>query len=83
MYKDLSPVDPNFLAELPIHETTIIQPTKEIPTGSEFRGYQDYTVQELIVRAHNIRNRKNNAAIVRLVIREIDRTHSWYSILDS
>ena len=40
-------------ADLPIHETKVIQPTEEIPTGSEFRGYQDYTVQELIVRAHN------------------------------
>jgi hypothetical protein len=36
-----------------IHETKVIAPTEEIPTGSEFKGYQDYTVQELIVRAHN------------------------------
>ena len=42
---------------LPIHETTIIQPTAEIPPGSEFKGYQDYTVQELIIRSHNIRYR--------------------------
>ncbi len=33
--------------------TKVIAPTEEIPTGSEFKGYQDYTVQELIVRAHN------------------------------
>lgn len=44
-------------ALLPIHETTIIQPTEEIPPGSQFRGYQDYTVQELIVKAHNTRYR--------------------------
>ncbi len=44
-------------ASLPIHETTIIQPTAEIPPGSEFKGYQDYTVQELIIRPHNIRYR--------------------------
>ncbi|NES25211.1 MAG: transposase [Symploca sp. SIO3E6] len=41
-------------AELPIHETQVIQPIEEIPPGSELRGYQDYTVQELIVRPHNI-----------------------------
>ncbi len=43
----------NKTANLPIHETKLIQPTQEIPAGSEFKGYQDYTVQELIVRAHN------------------------------
>ena len=40
-------------ADLTIHETKVIQPSQEIPSGSEFKGYQDYTVQELIVRAHN------------------------------
>jgi uncharacterized small protein (DUF1192 family) len=44
-------------ASLPIHESTIIQPTEEIPPGSKLRGYQDYTVQELIVKAHNTRYR--------------------------
>jgi len=41
-------------AELPIHETKVIQPLEEIPPDSEFKGYQDYTVQELIVQPHNI-----------------------------
>ena len=40
-------------ANLIIHETKVIPPTTEIPAGSEFKGYQDYTLQELIVRAHN------------------------------
>ena len=44
-------------ASLPIHETKIIQPTEQIPPDAEFKGYQDYTVQELIIRTHNIRYR--------------------------
>ncbi len=43
--------------ELPIHETLVIQPLEEIPPDSEFKGYQDYTVSELIIRPHNIRYR--------------------------
>ena len=44
-------------ANLIIHETKIIQPTAQIPPESEFKGYQDYTVQELIIRTHNRRYR--------------------------
>ncbi len=44
-------------ANLIIHETKIIQPTAQIPPESEFKGYQDYTVQELIIRPHNRRYR--------------------------
>ena len=40
-------------ASLTIHETKIIQPTELIPPDAEFKGYQDYTVQGLIIRAHN------------------------------
>ncbi len=42
---------------LEIHETKIIQPIIPIPEGSEFKGYQDYTVQELIIKPHNVRYR--------------------------
>jgi hypothetical protein len=42
---------------LEIHETQIIEPTIPIPEGSEFKGYQDYTVQELIIKPHNVRYR--------------------------
>ncbi len=44
-------------ANLAIHETKFRQPEAEIPPGSEFKGYQDFTVQDLIIRPHNIRYR--------------------------
>ena len=44
-------------ANLPIHETQVIEPIAEIPPGSEFKGYQDFTVQDLIIKPHNIRYR--------------------------
>ena len=43
--------------ELTIHENKVIEPLQEIPPGSEFKGYQDYTVQELLIKPHNIRYR--------------------------
>ena len=39
---------------LKIHSTKIIKPTAEIPPGSEFKGYKDYTVCDLKLEAHNI-----------------------------
>ena len=42
---------------LEIHETKIIQPSQTVPPNSEFKGYQDYTVQELIIKSHNVRYR--------------------------
>jgi hypothetical protein len=42
---------------LEIHETKIIKPSQTVPPNSEFKGYQDYTVQELIINCHNVRYR--------------------------
>ena len=39
-------------AELRIHETKVVKPD-EVPAGSRFKGYEDFTVQELVIRAHN------------------------------
>ena len=39
--------------ELEIHETKVIKPDG-IPEGSEFKGYQNYTVQGLMIKAHNV-----------------------------
>ncbi len=33
--------------QLTIDENKVIEPIEEIPPSSEFKGYQDYTVQEL------------------------------------
>jgi hypothetical protein len=45
------------LAELEIHKTVILKPDK-VPRGSTFKGYADYTVQGIVLRAHNIRYRR-------------------------
>lgn len=39
-------------AELEIHETRVVK-ADNVPTESIFKGYQDYTVQDIIIRAHN------------------------------
>lgn len=41
---------------LVIHEEQAIAP-EAIPEGSCFKGYQDYVVQELVIKAHNTRYR--------------------------
>jgi len=42
--------------ELTIHETISIAPA-EIPEGSRFKGYQDFTVQDIRIELHNTRFR--------------------------
>ncbi len=39
-------------AELRIDQTVIISP-EHVPEGSKFKGYQDYTVQDIVFRAYN------------------------------
>ncbi len=41
-------------AELTIHETVPIPP-ENIPEGSRFKGYKEFTVQGIIIKPHNIR----------------------------
>ncbi len=41
---------------LPIHKTEIIEPDV-VPEGSEFKGYRDVVVQDLVIQIHNIRYR--------------------------
>lgn len=45
------------LAELHIHETVVLKPDK-VPRGSTFKGYEDYTVQGVVLRAHNVLYRR-------------------------
>ena len=44
-------------AELPIHEERVIAPDAAVPAGSRFKGYRDFIVQGLVIRAHTIRYR--------------------------
>jgi len=42
--------------DLPIHETLYVK-AENVPEGSRFKGYDCFTVQDIIIRAHNTRYR--------------------------
>ena len=42
---------------LEIHETRVLEPA-QLPVGAIFKGYEDYVVQGLRIRLHNIRYRR-------------------------
>lgn len=41
------------LDELEIHEAVVLK-AESVPEGSTFKGYEEYTVQSIILKAHNI-----------------------------
>ncbi|MDP3651835.1 MAG: hypothetical protein Q8R67_09140 [Rhodoferax sp.] len=44
-------------AGLQIHEDRVIAPSPPIPADARFKGYRDFVVQGLVIKAHNIRYR--------------------------
>ena len=44
-------------ARVQIHEERVIAPLDDVPEGARFKGYRDWVVQDIEIRAHNIRYR--------------------------
>lgn len=43
--------------DLTIHETQVVKPTEQVPEGSRFKGYADFTVVGIRFEPHNVRYR--------------------------
>ena len=44
-------------ADLQIHEECVIAPPTPVPADARFKGYRDFVVQGLVIKAHNTRCR--------------------------
>jgi hypothetical protein len=40
-----------------MHQEKLVAPKEDIPQASRFRGYRDFVVQDLQIRAHKLRYR--------------------------
>ncbi|MCK4548487.1 MAG: transposase [Candidatus Eisenbacteria sp.] len=74
-------------AELEIHETVVLK-AEGVPSGSEFKGYEDYTVQGIVLEAHNVLYRRERwktpegemVAPLPLQIQSLDGGHFDHSL---
>ena len=66
-------------AQLEIHEERVIAPAL-VPSDARFKGYRDFVVQGLIIKAHNIRYRLQTWRTVRASISQDSCPHQYRAI---